>query len=103
MADDSGRRKGPRAGQLAFTAKGRSTGTKPVVVGRRMTGRIVGLSYGNSTGFIRAADGRRVFFHRVDVESVSFNVLEVGDTVAFDLVEDRLSGQRALRIRRDRQ
>jgi cold shock CspA family protein len=67
-----------------------------------MSGRIVELSYGTSSGFVRAADGQRVFFHRADVEGVSFNGLEDGDAVVFDMVEDRFSGLRALRLRRDR-
>jgi hypothetical protein len=68
-----------------------------------MTGRIVGLLYGTSSGFVRAAEGQRVFFHRADViKGLSFNGLDVGEAVVFDLVEDRFSGLRALRLRRDR-
>jgi cold shock CspA family protein len=105
MANDSGRRRAARPAALALAAKGRSQGMKGmkvVVNGQPMTGRISGLSYGNGTGFIRAADGRRVYFHRADVEGGSFNALEAGDAVAFDMVEDQLSGLRALRIRTSR-
>jgi cold shock CspA family protein len=102
MADDAGCRSVPRAGQFAVAAMQSGAVALPVVSDRMMTGRIVGLSYGHGTGFIRSAEGQRVYFHRADVSGGSFNAMEVGDAVNFDMVEDRLSGLRALRIRRDR-
>ncbi len=67
------------------------------------TGRIVRLFFGQSYGFVRAKDGREVFFHRGDVEEVtSFNELEIGDDVVFELLEDAVSGPRALKVRRRR-
>jgi cold shock CspA family protein len=96
MADKPGRRRAPSAGPRPF-AKGGTPGIKPVIAGRRMTGRIVELSYGTSSGFVRAAEGQRVFFHRADVEDgVLFNELENGDAVVFEMVEDQFSGLRAL-------
>ena len=39
-------------------------------------------------------DGRDVFFDRRDLVSVVFYDLEIGDPVAFELIEDRVSGAR---------
>ena len=66
-------------------------------------GRIVKLFVGQGHGFIRSADGREVFFHRADVgEGASINEFAVGDRVTFELLEDAVSGARALRVRRSR-
>jgi hypothetical protein len=47
-------------------------------------------------------DGRDIWFHRGDMdERAAFNRFVVGDSVMFDLLEDRISGARALRVRRD--
>ncbi len=43
---------------------------------------------------------REVFFHRTDTTWGTFNTLVVGDVVAFELIEDRVSGPRATRVRR---
>jgi cold shock CspA family protein len=60
----------------------------------------VKLFTGQSHGFIRTRSGRDVFFHRGDVEEgTSFNDLAVGDGVAFELLEDAVSGARAVRVR----
>lgn len=67
--------------------------------GTPSSGRIVTLLVGKGHGFIRPASGREVFFHRSDVhESTSFNQLAVGDRVTFELIEDHVSGPRALRV-----
>ncbi|MGE3841679.1 MAG: cold shock domain-containing protein [Vicinamibacterales bacterium] len=64
------------------------------------TGRIVTLWTGQGHGVIRTTEVREVFFHRGDVEEgTSFSGLQVGDTVAFDLLEDKVSGARAQRVR----
>jgi cold shock CspA family protein len=61
------------------------------------------LFVGQAHGFIRLASGREVFFHRSDVQDgTSFNAFAVGDCVAFELLEDRVSGPRALRVERRR-
>lgn len=61
------------------------------------------LLFGQGHGFIRLPDDREIFFHRSDVrEGTSFNDFVVGDTVAFELLEDAVSGARALRVRRRR-
>jgi cold shock CspA family protein len=42
-----------------------------------------------------------VFFHRSDVrEGVSFNEFTVGDAVTFELLDDRISGARAVQVDR---
>ena len=71
--------------------------------GTPSSGRIVTLLIGQSHGFIRLVGDREIFFHRSDVlEGTSFNDLEVGDTVRFELFEDAVSGPRALRVERRR-
>jgi len=65
------------------------------------SGRIVRLCTGQCHGTIRMADGRDVWFHRSDMaERATFNDFRVGDSVMFELREDRISGARALRVRR---
>jgi len=68
--------------------------------GAAATGRIVKLLIGQSHGFIRLADGRDIYFHRSDLqEGTSFNDFAVGDAVTFELLEDAVSGARALRVK----
>ena len=65
------------------------------------TGRIVKLLIGQSHGFIRLAEGREIYFHRGDLEEgTAFNDFTAGDVVTFELLEDTVSGARALRVRR---
>ena len=40
-----------------------------------------------------------MFFHRSDTTFGTFNKLTVGDKVAFELIEDRVSGPRATAVR----
>jgi cold shock CspA family protein len=69
--------------------------------GTAETGQIVRLLVGQGCGFIRSADRREIYFHRGDLsEGTSFNGFVIGDTVAFELLEDRFSGPRALQVRR---
>lgn len=66
-------------------------------------GRIVRLLVGQSHGFISVTGEREIFFHRSDVlDGTSFNDLTVGCAVTFELVEDKISGARALRVERYR-
>src|ERR1700710_1256987 len=67
--------------------------------GREMTGRISELSRGRSCGVIRSSDGRNVFFHGRDLEGAKYNDVEVGGAVSFELLDDRVSGPRAQRVR----
>jgi hypothetical protein len=65
------------------------------------TGRIVKLLIGQSHGFIRLADAREIYFHRSDLEDgTAFNDFIIGDAVTFELLEDVVSGARALRVKR---
>ena len=96
-----------------LTAKGDHVSERPAVTrlpgkpnqplpptGRPARGQIVRIHSGQSHGFIRDEDSREVFFHRTDTAWGTFNQLLVGDTVAFELIEDRCSGPRATRVRR---
>jgi hypothetical protein len=63
------------------------------------TGRIVKLFVGQGHGIIRLADGRDIYFHRADMEEgTSINDFSVGDVVAFERLDDRISGARALAV-----
>ena len=68
--------------------------------GRSASGRIWTIARGQGHGFIRLADGRRIFFHRNDSQDGVFNELAEGDAVSFNLLEDLVSGPRALTVRR---
>jgi len=69
--------------------------------GRPGAGRIVSILTGQGHGFIRLPDDRQVYFHRADLqERTVFNDLRIGDAVVFELLEDAVSGARALRVRR---
>lgn len=68
------------------------------VKGLPMNGKIAELSRGRSCGVIRSGDGKNVFFHGRDLEGAKYNDLVVGGSVSFELVDDRVSGPRALRI-----
>jgi cold shock CspA family protein len=67
-----------------------------------MTGRIVRIMSGHGQGYIRLEDDRDVFFDRRDLVSVIFYDLEIGDPVAFELIDDRVSGPRAMHVRKRR-
>jgi cold shock CspA family protein len=70
--------------------------------GTPATGRIAKLLVGQGNGFIRVHD-REVFFHRGDLrEGTAFNDLRIGDSVSFELLDDPVSGARALRVMRRR-
>jgi cold shock CspA family protein len=79
-------------------------GAHPVTPnGRPGTGRIVTIWSGQGSGFIRLRNGREVYFHRADLqEGTAFRELQVGDSVTFELLEDAISGARAVRVVRAR-
>ena len=92
------------AGQWYIASHKRSLRPSPPVERRGVpaSGCIIALLVGQGTGFIRLGADIKVFFHRTDVEAgTSFNDLALGDPVAFDLIEDPVSGARALRVRRE--
>jgi len=71
--------------------------------GPSRSGRIVTLVLGQGHGFIRLADRRDIFFHRSDLrEGTGFGDLATGDLLTFELLEDPISGPRALRVERRR-
>jgi cold shock CspA family protein len=64
-------------------------------------GHIAKLFVGQVHGFIRVSDRREIYFHRTDLrERTSINDLRIGDRVVFELLEDRVSGARAVRVGR---
>ena len=69
--------------------------------GTPATGKVTQLRVGQCDGFIRLNNSREVYFHRADLrDDTPFNTLEVGDALKFDLIEDAVSGTRALRVTR---
>jgi hypothetical protein len=81
-----------------------STSSRPNIPrGMPCTGRIVTLVIGHCHGFIRLPNARDVYFHRADLQAgTAFNDMRVGDVVGFELLEDPVSGARALRIERQK-
>jgi cold shock CspA family protein len=78
-------------------------GSRPEQRGTSCSGRIASLVHGQGHGFIRLADRRTVFFHRSDLcEGTRFGDLAVGETLTFELLEDPISGPRALRVQREK-
>jgi cold shock CspA family protein len=62
-------------------------------------GRVARLLVGQSYGFIRTPGRSDIYFHRADMsEGRSFNTLRVGDAVTFVLLDDRVSGPRAVQV-----
>ena len=83
----------------ALTPSGKPSQHEPR--GRPATGRIAKIFVGQGHGFIRVRGDREIFFHRADVhEGTAFNDLQIGDAVTCDLLEDSVSGARALRVKR---
>jgi cold shock CspA family protein len=70
--------------------------------GAKVLGHVTRLRVGQGFGFIRLRDGREIYFHRADVQQATFNSLRVGDAVRFELLDDRISGPRALQVDRQR-
>jgi cold shock CspA family protein len=68
------------------------------VRGRPSTGRIATITRGRGDGFIRERSGERLYFNRRDVIGQGFNDLDVGDAVTFEVIEDHVSGHRAIRV-----
>jgi len=66
--------------------------------GSPTTGRVARILYGQGFGFIRIEERRDVFFHRKDVFGGMFNELSVDDDVTLELIEDALTGPRAVRV-----
>jgi cold shock CspA family protein len=89
-----------RVGRQAAPGRAAGPARPPERRGSVATGRIVKLMIGQSHGFIRLADGREIYFHRSDLEEgTSFNDFDIGDAVTFELLEDAVSGARALHVK----
>ncbi len=89
-----------RHGRRPRKVKARVKGVKVEERGQKTTGHVIRLLYGQSYGLIRIADRRQVFFHRKDAKVGLFNKLSIGDHVAFELIEDPLTGPRAICVTR---
>ena len=70
------------------------------VRGRATTGKITQLTHGKLCGVIRSVEGQNVFFHGRDLEGARYSDMELGGAVSFELIDDRVSGARAAKIRR---
>ncbi len=90
----------PKRRRPRRAVKGRAKGVKLEERGETATGQVVRLLYGQSYGIIRMADRRDVFFHRKDAKAGLFNNLAIGDNLTFELIEDPLTGPRAVRVTR---
>jgi cold shock CspA family protein len=73
---------------------------KPEASGQPTSGQIVRIVRGLGHGILRAADERAMFFHRTDVADARFNDLVVGDSVAFQVIEDHVTGPRGVCVRK---
>jgi cold shock CspA family protein len=102
MINDSHSPKPSRAAEAKTAAERLRKGERPEVRGRATRGRITRIARGQGHGFIRAADDREVFFHRSDLPDNTLNDLTVDDHVAFDVLEDTVSGPRATKVRKIR-
>lgn len=63
-----------------------------------MQGTIKRVIRDRGFGFIRAADGQEIFFHRTSLQNLNFDSLKEGDNVEFE-VERGDKGPRALNVR----
>ncbi|HLE26327.1 MAG TPA: cold shock domain-containing protein [Thermodesulfobacteriota bacterium] len=68
-----------------------------------MKGTIKKLIKDRGFGFIRAEDGREIFFHRTAVQDANFESLTEGQSVEFDVEKNpkdsRTKGPRAVNVR----
>ena len=64
----------------------------------RMQGTIKRVIRDRGFGFIRAADGQEIFFHRSALQNLNFESLREGDNVEFEL-ERGEKGPRAANVR----
>jgi cold shock CspA family protein len=66
--------------------------------GRPATGTVATITRGRGDGFVRESGGELLYFNRRDVVDGSFNDLNISDSVAFEVIEDHVSGHRAARV-----
>jgi len=63
-----------------------------------MSGTVKRVIRERGFGFIRAADGQEVFFHRSGLQGLSFDAIKEGENVEFEL-ERGDKGPRAVNVR----
>jgi cold shock CspA family protein len=66
--------------------------------GRATTGTVVTITRGRGDGYIRESRAELLYFHRGDAVGGTFNDLNIGDAVTFEVIEDTVSGPRAVRV-----
>jgi cold shock CspA family protein len=66
--------------------------------GRASTGTVATITRGRGDGYIREHRGDLLYFNRRDVIDGGFNDLNIGDRVTFEIIEDKVSGHRAVRV-----
>ena len=66
--------------------------------GRASTGKVSTITHGRGDGYVRETRGELLYFNRRDVLDGSFNDLNIGDAVTFEVIEDTVSGHRAARV-----
>ena len=65
-----------------------------------MTGQIIRLIRDRGFGFLRAEDGKEIFFHRTELQDTSFDALRGDEKVEYDMGTDARSGrERAVNLR----
>ncbi len=65
------------------------------------SGRIKKVIEDRGYGFIRADDGREIFFHMTELHDVDIKDLKEGDQMEFDVEKDpRGRGPKAVHVRR---
>ena len=50
-------------------------------------------------GFIKAEDGKDIFFHRNQLEGVEFSNLKTGQAVEFEMEQDKQGRPQAVKVR----
>lgn len=63
-----------------------------------MQGKVKRVVRDRGFGFIRTEEGREVFFHRSSLQDLTFEALNEGDAVEFE-VEEGPKGLRAVTVR----
>ena len=71
--------------------------------GRTASGQVATITGGRGDGFIRETRGALLYFNRRDVTDGTFNDLDIGDAVTFEVIEDEVSGHRAARVAKPKQ
>ena len=76
----------------------RGAPSRPVYAGKVTSGKVKSLSRGQASGMI-SAPGGDVFFHKATSKANTW-ILQVGDRVVFELLNNTISGKRAQNVRK---